>query len=120
MFVALPLQAPVILKVHSCLIIVPLQMQSNTGSPTVQMSLQTHIDRPRHDAVDIYQGTFCKQQVYAWLHSLQGIWDSGIQVGICLISGGFGRNPAQGLSDPPHMRVHRELMPDKAEHVINT
>ena len=51
-----------------------------------------------------------------WLHSLQGIWDSCIQVGICLIPGGFGGNPAHGLGDPPHMSVHRKLMPVKAEH----
>ena len=51
-----------------------------------------------------------------WLHSLQRIWDSCIQVGICLVPGGFGRNPAHGLGDPPHMSVHWKLVPVKAEH----
>ena len=54
--------------------------------------------------------------LFAWLHSLQRIWDSSIQVGICLIPGGFGGNPAHGLGDPPHMSVHGKFMPVEAEH----
>lgn len=111
---------PVMSQIHSHLTIVPLQMQGETGSPTIQASPQTDIDRPTQDAIDSYQGnksTCGKQQTAcAWLNSLQGIWDSGIQMGICLISGGFGRNPAEGLSNPPNMRIHRKFMPIKAEH----
>ena len=52
----------------------------------------------------------------ASLYSLQRIRYPSIQVGVGLVSGGFGGNPAHCLSDPPHMSVHRELMPVKAKH----